>query len=292
MLIYQGNTAQFIQDVRNNAIASTMSEHFEYMWGRKPGASEVVSWQNSLSKVRDVIELAGLNDNIIALEYEVPYSQNRIDCLIFGKDQSGAENIVLIELKQWSEVTALEDEGNFVETYTGGAHRVVPHPSQQAKGYHNYLKAFVAEFDEQPPLALFSCAYCHNYPKEENSGLFAPVYRNLITDFPLYTQADSTKLANMLKNILDRGAGLEIFNRFMESPIRPSKKLLENVAKVIKNEAIFSLLNEQLVAKNLIWSKVRKANKTQEKSVIIVHGGPGTGKSVTRAAEIAMIPGV
>jgi DUF2075 family protein len=30
----------------------------------------------------------------------------------------------------------------------------------------------------------------------------------------------------------------------------------------------------------LIWSKVRKAAKHEEKSVIIVHGGPGTGKSV------------
>ena len=47
----------------------------------------------------------------------------------------------------------------------------------------------------------------------------------------------------------------------------------------MKNEAVFSLLNEQIVAKNLIWSRVRK-NKTKAKSVVIVHGGPGTGKSL------------
>ncbi|HEY5039973.1 MAG TPA: DNA/RNA helicase domain-containing protein, partial [bacterium] len=41
-----------------------------------------------------------------------------------------------------------------------------------------------------------------------------------------------------------------------------------------------SLLNEQLVAKNLIWAKINKSQKTKTKSVVIVHGGPGTGKSL------------
>lgn len=280
MLIYQDTTEQFIHDVRNNAIADIMSSRFEDRWGRKPGTSEVGSWQNSLPRVRDLIEIAGLKDNMIALEYEVPYNQNRIDCLIFGKGADDNEAIVLIELKQWSEVKALEDEGNFVETYTGGAHRVVPHPSQQVKGYHHYLKSFVTEFETPPPITLFSCAYCHNYKKNGDDGLFDPVYVKLIEDFPVYTRDDSALLAKSLKQLLDRGNGLEIFNRFMESPIRPSKKLLENVASVIKGDVVFSLLNEQLVAKNLIWSKVKKADKAKQKSVIIVHGGPGTGKSV------------
>ena len=66
----------------------------------------------------------------------------------------------------------------------------------------------------------------------------------------------------------------------MRSPLRPSQKLLENITKIVKNEVVFSLLNEQLVAKNLIWGKVNRAARTREKSVIIVHGGPGTGKSL------------
>ncbi|MBK9391238.1 MAG: DUF2075 domain-containing protein [Bacteroidetes bacterium] len=73
---------------------------------------------------------------------------------------------------------------------------------------------------------------------------------------------------------------MEIFNRFMQSRLHPSKKLLDNVHKIIKNDVVFSLLNEQLVAKNLIWARYRMSDKKKEKSVIIVHGGPGTGKSV------------
>jgi hypothetical protein len=280
MLIYQNNTKQFVEDVRQNVIADIMSFTFKERWSRRPGAAEFASWQNSLSRVRDLIEVAKLEDNMIALEYEVPYNKCRIDCLLFGHGSDAMQNVVLIELKQWSNVKELPDEGNFVETYIGGAEQIVPHPAQQVKGYHNYLKGFVAEFETIPELALFSCAYCHNYGRQNGTGLFAPIYKKLIEEFPVYTKEDVKPLAAKLKALLQAGKGFEIFNRFMRSPLKPSLKLLENVTKVIKNEVVFSLLNEQLVAKNLIWSKVRKNQKKQTKSVIIVHGGPGTGKSL------------
>lgn len=249
MLIYQGTSNEFITDVRENRIADIMSNSFQLRWGIKVGKSEFNSWQNSLSRVRDLLEIGGLYDNMIALEYEVPYNQNRIDCLLFGQGGDKSDNVVLLELKQWSEVTSLEDEGNFVETFTGGHSKVVPHPAQQVKGYHNYLKSFVQAFETPPALTLFSCSYCHNYKKEDSSGLFAPIYQKIITDFPVYCKEDVKILGNKLQNLLAKGSGFEIYNRFMQSPITPSKKLLENASKIIANEEVFSLLNEQLVAK-------------------------------------------
>jgi len=279
-LVYQGDSQRFVSDVRENRISDLMADCFAERWGHKPGFGELNSWQNSLSRVRDLIEIAGLKDTMVALEYEVPYNQNRIDCMLFGKGERPGGTVVLIELKQWTDVKALEEEGNFVETFVGGSEHVVPHPAQQVKGYHHYLQGFVSEFDGSQPLQLVSCAYCHNYKRAGEEGFFDPIYHKLIDEFPVYTKEDVEELASRLKDLLAKGHGFEIFNRFMRSPIRPSKKLLDNVAKVVKNEAVFSLLNEQLVAKYLIWSKVRRAEKKQEKSVVIVHGGPGTGKSV------------
>jgi DUF2075 family protein len=280
MLIYKSTTAQFVKDVRQNILSDIMSTNFADRWSRKPGAAEVAAWQNSLSRVRDLIEVSDLHDNMIALEYEVPYNTSRIDCLLFGSGADGAQNVFLIELKQWTQVEPLPDEGNFVETYTGGRTQVVPHPAQQVKGYHNYLQGFVSDFEAEPQLVLFSCAYCHNYAHHGNSGLFAQQYEPLIKDFPVYCKEDVVPLGQKLRELLHAGKGFEIFNRFMRSPLRPCKRLLDNVSKVIANEAVFSLLNEQLVAKNLIWSKVRAGQIMRQKSVVIVHGGPGTGKSV------------
>jgi DUF2075 family protein len=291
MLIYQATSGKFIDDVRENTISDIMSENYKARLGREPGTPEFVSWQNSLSRVRDLLEIGYIHDTFVALEYEVPYNQSRLDCLLFGKGKDDVSNVVLIELKQWSSVKALAEEGNFVETYTGGRERVVPHPSQQVKGYHNYMQGFVVEFEKEPTLSLYSCAYCHNYSRTDGKGLHNPVYKELIAEFPLFTREDTKVLGNKMRELLENGSGFEIFNRFMQSRLHPSKKLLENVHKIIKNDIVFSLLNEQLVAKNLIWARYRMADKKKEKSVILVHGGPGTGKSVIALnilAEAAM----
>lgn len=285
MIIYQDTTAQFIKDTRENRLSDIMLESFKFRFGHSPSDSMYNSWQNSMSRVSDLIDSAGLIDNMIALEYEVPYNQMMIDCLLFGKDKDKNDNIVLVELKQWKEATPMDEMGNFnekyeVETVTGGRNRIVAHPSQQVEGYVSYIKSFVSEFEQKPPLVLFGCSYCHNYKKVDSKGLFDPVYKKILADFPIYAKSDFVALATKIKSLLSNGNGFEIFNRFMQSPLRPSKKLLENVHKIISNDDKFSLLNEQIVAKNLIWARVNKAKKSKEKSVIIVHGGPGTGKSV------------
>lgn len=280
MIIYSNSTEQFRQDVLYNRIADIMNDAFVSNFGHKVQPSELLSFQNSLSRIKDLIEISGLKDNHIALEYQVPYNQSRIDCLLFGKSPENNDNILLIELKQWTSVTALEIEGNFVETFTGGGMRVVAHPSQQVKGYHNYLLDFVEEFEKEPSLTLTSCAYCHNYSNSDKSGLFNPIYKKIIDEFHLFCREDTEKLADRLRILLSSGNGVEVFNRFMLSRIRPSKKLLENVQGIINHQPAFSLLNEQLVAKNLIWGKIRRAESRNEKSVILVKGGPGTGKSL------------
>ena len=76
---------------------------------KNPSYSERVSFQNSLPRIRDIIEIAELKDIMVAIEYQIPYNNKRIDCLLFGKSNNENENIVLIELKQWSEVTSIDD---------------------------------------------------------------------------------------------------------------------------------------------------------------------------------------
>ncbi|MGL5686825.1 MAG: hypothetical protein ACRCXQ_13660 [Vagococcus fluvialis] len=40
------------------------------------------------------------NDTYIAIEYKIPYSNKRIDFMIFGKDNNKIDNFVIVELKQ------------------------------------------------------------------------------------------------------------------------------------------------------------------------------------------------
>src|SRR3989344_2606059 len=193
-------------------------------------------------------------------------------------------------MKQWKKVEALECEGNFIETYTGRDKRKVAHPSQQVQGYHNYLIGFVEIFEENET-CLFGYAYCPNYDKKEGEGLFDAKYSEVVNKFPIYTKKDIEKLADRLKELLCQEDGFDIFNKFMNSPIRPSRKLLDSASKVIKQESDFNLIDDQIYARNVIIDKIKRGETKNEKNVVIVKGGPGTGKTVIALHILAEFSG-
>lgn len=55
MLIYQAPSERFIDDLRENTIPDIMAENYKARLGKEPGTPEFVSWQNSLSRVRDLL---------------------------------------------------------------------------------------------------------------------------------------------------------------------------------------------------------------------------------------------
>lgn len=278
-IIYDSTEEKFFDDVRLNKFADIMKENFEKNSGYKTNPSEYSSWVVTGEKVKNLVEISNLKNIYLSFEYQVPYSQNRIDCMLFGKNKNKKGTIIHIEIKQWSSVKPLDVEGNFVETYVGGKIREKAHPSQQVEGYNDYLIGFVEIFEENQ-IDLFGCAYCPNYKKSEGDGLFSNKYSKILEKFPIYAHDDVKELALKIKELLQNGDGFEIFNKFMQSPVEPSKKLLENTSKVISNTKVFSLINDQIIAKNIILDKIKKAEKTNEKNVVIINGGPGTGKTV------------
>ena len=288
-IIYDASQKQFFKDVLINKFADILRENF-LKQGIGFGGSEYNSWIDTGKVIKNLIELGNLEKIYVSFEYQVPYTQKRIDCLLFGKNKQEKGIVIHIELKQWQKVEALECEGNFVETYTGGDIRNVPHPSQQVQGYHNYLMGFVEIFEENE-IELFGCVYCPNYNKREGEGLFDKKYKEVVNKFPIYTKKDIENLAGRLKELLGKEDGFDIFNKFMESPIHPSRKLLDNASDVIKNESDFNLLDDQIYARNVIIDKIKKIEENKGGSVVIVSGGPGTGKTVIALHILAEFAG-
>ncbi len=281
MRLYEGPIEQFREDVLQNRIADMISEKYSSYYGRNVSPSERNSWNVSLNFVKNAIDYSGLEDNIIVIEYGLPYSSRRLDVLLFGKGEKNEDNIVLIELKQWSNenVENCEAEGNVIVNF-GRFKREHAHPSLQVEGYHYDLKDFMTVFEQKPEVFLSSCSYCHNYSKAYNAVLLLPKFRTMTEKYPLFLKEDMESLGEYLKTRLKNGSGMEVFNRFILSPIRPSKKLLDHTREMINEQQIFNLIDDQITAYNAIMHKAKKLADLKRKSVIIVKGGPGTGKSV------------
>jgi uncharacterized protein len=282
MRLYEGVISDFNVAVLQNQIAGQIAASYERHYKRRISPSEHRSWQQSLNFLRNSFEYTGLVDNRLIIEYELPYSTRRIDALIFGQDQQKTDSIVLIELKQWSNEN-VEDcpaDGNIIVDY-GRFKKEQVHPSLQVQGYHYDLKDFLVIFSDGPSINLNSCAYCHNYSRlDPNPVIFLQKFKKELQEFPVFAKEDIQALGSYLKERLSQNNGLEVFGRFVTSPIRPSKKLLEHTSEMINKQQIFNLIDDQIAAYNAIMHKVKTLARTQTKSIVVVKGGPGTGKSV------------
>lgn len=303
-VLYNEPQAKFINDVERNLVSQKM-RHTAEQTGIHSAENEIASWENNAPHIARLLTQCGAKDSYVTFEFLVPFSRKRIDCMIYGKGEDNSENVIHIELKQWSNKTVgiAESDGNFtadenanrqpddvifnVEAFTGHANRIVAHPSQQVKGYQGYLSNFIEVFSNHE-VSLTGLAYCYNYTKNDTknpSYLYDEKYAPLLSQYPTYAKDQFDELTQKLTGLLKNGAGLSIFNKVIDSPIRPSKKLLNEVSSMIEqgNTSAFSLLEDQIVARNIILDKIRpllKKNGDFQKSVIIVKGGPGTGKTV------------
>jgi hypothetical protein len=120
------------------------------------------------------------------------------------------------------------------------------------------LSVFEGEVD------LHACIYCHNYSRGKNDVLFSEKFRKILKPFPIYAREDFEKLGSFLKEKIGKGEGLGIFNRFVRSDIRPSKKLIDYAHRMIDGQKTFTLIDEQLTANNTILDRAKKAAKAEK----------------------------
>lgn len=279
MRLYSGTVSEFVEDSAHNRIAEKLKDAFFTNFRFTPSPSEIASWRNSLRAMSLVAERAELRDNGVLLEFQLPATSRRLDCMFTGRDRQNVANAVIVELKQWE--TATESDGDHVLTFVGGAHRDVLHPSAQVGGYCRYLTDTHTAFDQvADSISLAACSYLHNYTIQAGDPLLAPKFNTLIKEYPLYSAEDSKQLITDLNNRLGAGQGLPILDRIERSKYRPSRKLLEHVAKIIDGRPEYVLLDEQLIAFDRVMAAARNSKTSKRKSIVLVIGGPGTGKSV------------
>ena len=288
MHLYSGTSVDFIDQTSRNQIANRISESFFAHFRYRPSESEVRSWQNSLVRMASVMELGGLRDQGVVVEYQLPLTSKRLDVMVTGHGSGGVPGAVIIELKQWDRVDSSPID-ECVATFVGGRVRDVLHPSRQAGDYLQYLLDTHTSFSGGD-LVLRSCGYLHNMKRDHAAELFDEKFEDLVRQWPPFTGDDVDYLVPYLDATVGEGGGDDTLRRVLDGAYRPHRRLLEHTAAVIRNEPAFTLLDEQRVAFNHVLALVRAHALSDRSTAVLIRGGPGTGKSliaVNLLAEMA-----
>lgn len=276
MIVYQATKTSFSEDVLNDQIETKIHGFFKQNLNRSTGNREVLSWKNSMQYMDRVLNDPEIPDNCgISIEFQIPQTSNRIDFILTGKGENGKDYAVIVELKQWSEAT-LSDKDAVVSSFVGGRVRECTHPSYQAWSYAALLESF-NETVELDDIQLRPCVYLHNYVQD---GVISnPHYSEHIDKAPLFLKGEAVKLRNFIKQYVKYGDDRKIMYRIDQGRIRPSRMLSDSMVAMLDGKPEFVLIDDQKVVYETALELSANANINQ-KQILIVKGGPGTGKSV------------
>lgn len=276
MIVYQATKAVFCDDVLSDKIEIKILETFKKHLNHSTSKSEISSWRNSMNYMDKVLSDSSIPDDCgVAIEYQIPQSSKRIDFFLTGLGENNLEYAIIIELKQW-ETATLSDKDGVINSFVGKSVRELTHPSYQAWSYASLLQNFNSTISDSK-INLLPCAYLHNcistdIIKHSN-------YKEYLEKAPAFLRGDAVMLRDFIKKFVKYGDKTAILYRIEQGKIKPSKMLSDSMISMLKGNPEFIMIDDQKIVYETALSLIRKAS-SKNKKVLIVKGGPGTGKSV------------
>lgn len=276
MIVYQSSKEGFLKDVLTNDIDTIIHQAFFEHLGRHTSFREVQSWQNSMLYMNNLLSDTEIPGDVgISIEYQIPLTSKRIDFIISGLNEQQEGQVIIIELKQWSEAQ-LTDKDAIVKTRFYNGISEIAHPSYQAWSYAATIRNYNQTVQEEK-ISLIPCAYLHNYsPDDIITNSF---YQEHIEKAPVFLKPDAIKLRHFIKKHIKYGDKHDILYKIENGRLRPSKQLADSLASMLKGNQEFIMLDDQKIVFETALALAKQSDQSK-KHVLIVEGGPGTGKSV------------
>lgn len=286
MIIYENTLKEFIKQCDNNSISNKILDGVKFH-GFNVSPSEINSWDKSLPFVAKALDQDDVNKSLnVAVEYKFDVTRNRIDFLIFGKDDNNKDNVVIIELKQWSSVKNA-NKPNYVYAYGGGGAKDYEHPSYQALRYKKILEGFNSYVQDQG-INISSCSYLHNLDNVNNFIINDYIVFPFVEQSPIFLKDDATKLKEFVNKYVSKN-NRELLYYIDNAKIRPSSDFANLMYKAIEGMPIFSLDDEQQNSVSTIVHETDLMIKNKRRTTIIIRGGAGTGKSIVAINALGLM---
>ena len=271
MLAYSKTYGDFCNDINRGQIVSQIQTAL----CRDFSPGEKRSFRISLSSLKNALSNIDIPDEAqVGLEVRVPLTNKRIDFLIAGEDDSDQKNIVIVELKQWEQVKHT-DMSDIV--LLGSEEKV--HPSWQVYSYGTTITNF-NEYVENNPINLYSCCFLHDYRTEYEEEIKNEVYSEGLSKAPAFISDEWEEFAKFIGSKIKKASEQDILYELVNGRIKPSKFLVDCLSDSLTGNNSIELIGQQRIAFSNIKKEIEAALRTNERKVIIVKGGAGTGKSL------------
>lgn len=276
MLVYQATKENFSNDILSNNIENIIADVIKKKLNFSVPKNQILAFKNSLIYMDKVISDPDIpHDSGVAIEFQIPQTSKRVDFIITGQDSERKDHAIIVELKQWEDAQITDKDGVVITRFAHGSTET-SHPSYQAWSYAALINGFnEAVYDGN--IKLNPCAYLHNY--KDNGVITNSFYKEYLDKAPAFLKDDALKLREFIKTFVKYGDKTNVMYRIEAGKIRPSKALSDSLSSMLKGNQEFVMIDDQKIVYETALSLARQSSENN-KNVLIVQGGPGTGKSV------------
>ncbi|MCR5146992.1 MAG: DUF2075 domain-containing protein [Clostridia bacterium] len=280
MIVYEATKKLFVEDVVQDRIEENIDRKFYEKMGYHTSKNERKAWNNSMQYMMKVLIDNNIPNNVgIAIEFKIPNTSKRVDFIITGKDGKLKNTAIIVELKQWEKADIVSGKDGIVQAFTGQALREVAHPSYQAWSYATTIEDY-NETVQEKQIDLHPCAYLHNYLAVTPPTLLSDNYKYYLEKAPAFIKGDVEKLRDFINKYIKYGDDKETLYQIENGKIRPSKSLQDALSSMLQGNQEFVMIDDQKLVYETALDMARKSYRDGQKRVLVVKGGPGTGKSV------------
>lgn len=286
MIIYEKSIADFEKQcspAHRDELIAEIKYNLQEKLGRGVSLSEERSWRQTLVQICKYFEkIRAKNNQYILLEFKVPTTLKRIDVMLIGSNGKKT-TLLIMELKGWS--TSYEcDIKELLKI--DAKYRFSSHPNYQSNDYKFLLTERFSDVNTE-----FSNIECisvlPNYIERKNDPIKGEQFKWLLQKVPMFLNNDSEKLINYLdirfKKPIEKKK-IDFLNQLEYKPSIDFKRTLE------KNFEDIKLSDSQHVTYRMIVNKLDYLkNHVKQKSLIIISGMPGSGKTIVAFKTLAYI---
>ena len=249
---------------------------------KKENDREYISWQNATPRVLQVAMNAGLGDLYAIFEMPTP-GGGYVDVMLAGKNANDPwyARLLLVELKQWSSFDPVNSKDYVrVQTKDGPSDR--RHPVSQLVAYlgslkfnHSGLYKCLRRID------MYALAYLHNMKNAQT--LLSGIYRDWANvNVGVYAQGKEDAMQNCMRQLFQgyTGDSPELLRVIDECGYIMSEAGLDGLLKALEGEENAEMVKDQRPIDDEIFRHLQQQKEQPHNEMILVSGGPGTGKTI------------
>ena len=278
--VHAGRVGDVAEEVRKPDFVERCALAYHEAGFGEPGESEVRSWRNSWPPFFDALVSAGLKDLYVYLEFATLDTESRIDALLIGRCGSDELVATVVELKQWAQAVLVAKD----LVRLPGNEKLWTHPLAQTAGYMAFLDQWFES--DVVDLQVRGVVFLHNANRAQavriqESAVLPPGYRvPVVSGEDARVSSEPVEPRGLFQCGDLEGIDERDLANFTKARWRGSAPLLDSVAAAVSGAPSFKLVGDQQTALLNIRAHVKEALDSGRRTIIVVQGGPGSGKTV------------